>query len=55
MKPLPSTAIRENRDGRAWDGRTIEEPPALRRSTWIMQCLFVGFFALMGFSMCSLP
>ena len=55
MKPrlLSTTAIRENRDGRhAWDGRTIEEPPALRRSTWIMQALGVAFVIALALATC---
>ncbi|WP_299109729.1 hypothetical protein [uncultured Bradyrhizobium sp.] len=52
MKPIPSTAIRENRDGRAWDGRTIEEPPALNRATWIARVLIVALVIVLAVATC---
>lgn len=54
MKPrvLPTTAIRENRDGRhAWDGRTIE-PPALNRATWIARILIAALVTLLAIATC---
>ncbi len=53
MKPLPSSAIRHDHDGRNWDFRTpIEEPPAMNRATWIARALIAVLVILLAIATC---